>query len=229
MHLVPLSAAPDPASLGGIVGFAAALIDRIGEWGVGLFTLIETVFPPIPSEIILPMAGYLTQQGSMNLLLLVVTSTLGAYLGGLILYGLGAAVGMERSITWLSKLPLVDREDFERGAGWFSRHGRAAIFFGRLIPGVRSVISLPAGAARMPLLTFSVFTLAGSALWNALLIGLGAALGTQYELIDRYSTYLNYVVYAAFGSAVVWLVMRGARRARRTRAEQQGATGGTDH
>ncbi|MEV8358604.1 DedA family protein [Microbacterium sp. NPDC076895] len=228
MYLVPLSAAPDSASLGGIVGFAAALIDRVGEWGVGLFTLIETVFPPIPSEIVLPMAGYLTQQGSMNVLLLVVTSTLGAYVGGLILYGLGAWVGMERSIIWLSKLPLVDREDFERAAGWFSRHGRAAVFFGRLIPGVRSMISLPAGAARMPLLTFSVFTLAGSAVWNALLIGLGAALGTQYELIDRYSTYLNYVVYAGLGGAVLWLIVRSARRARRTSEEQQGATGEPD-
>ncbi len=228
MYLVPLSAAPDPASLGGIVGFAAALIDRIGESGVGLFTLIETVFPPIPSEIILPMAGYLTQQGSMNVLLLVVTSTLGAYVGGLILYGLGAWVGMERSIIWLSKLPLVDREDFERAAGWFSRHGRAAVFFGRLIPGVRSMISLPAGAARMPQLTFSAFTLAGSAVWNALLIGLGAALGTQYELIDRYSTYLNYAVYAGLGGAVLWLIVRSARRARRTSEEQQGATGEAD-
>ena len=90
------------------------------------------------------------------------------------------------------------------------------------------MISLPAGAARMPLLTFSAFTVAGSAVWNALLIGLGAALGTQYELIDRYSTYLNYAVYAAFGATVLWLVVRGARRARGTRAERQGAAGGAD-
>lgn len=228
MH-IPLSTAPDPASLGGIVGFAAGLIDRIGEWGVGLFTLLETVFPPIPSEVILPLAGYLTQQGSMNLVLVVVTSTLGAYLGALILYWLGALVGMDRSITWLSKLPLVDRSDFERAASWFTRHGKAAVFFGRLIPGVRSLISLPAGAARMPLLTFSLFTLAGSALWNALLIGLGAALGTQYELIDRYSNYLNYAVYVAIAGIVIWLIVRGIRRSRMTGRNSLSKTGAEDH
>lgn len=228
MPVLPLTTAPDPAALGGIVGFAAQLIDGIGEWGVGLFTLIETVFPPIPSEVILPMAGYLTQRGSMNLVLLVVTSTLGAYLGALILYALGAVVGMERSITWLSKLPLVDRSDFERAAGWFSRHGKAAVFFGRLIPGVRSLVSLPAGAARMPLLTFSAFTLGGSGIWNALLIGLGAALGTQYELIDRYSTYLNYAVYVAIAGIVGWLIVRGIRRARRRGSGPDADVGGSD-
>lgn len=220
--------AADPASLGGIVGFAATLIDRIGEWGVGLFTFIETVFPPIPSEVILPMAGYLTQQGTMSLPLLMVTSTLGAYVGGLLLYALGALVGEERSITWLSKLPLVDRGDFERAAGWFSRHGKSAVFFGRLIPGVRSVISLPAGAARMPVLSFSLFTLAGSAIWNTILISLGAALGTQYELIDRYSTYLNYAVYAAIAGVAAWLIVRGIRRSRRPDAPSDSATGGAE-
>jgi membrane protein DedA with SNARE-associated domain len=198
--------------LGGIVGFAGGLMDGIGEWGVGLFTLLETIFPPIPSEVILPLAGFLSAQGGMNIVLLVVASTLGAYLGGLILYGLGAVLGLERSIRWLSKLPLVYRSDFEKSAAWFSRHGKAAIFFGRLIPGVRSLISLPAGAARMNLLTFSVFTLAGSGVWNALLIGLGATLGTQYELIDTYASYLNYAVYAALAFLLVWLIVRRLRR-----------------
>jgi membrane protein DedA with SNARE-associated domain len=202
----------DAGDLGGIVGFAGGLMDGIGEWGVGLFTLLETIFPPIPSEVILPLAGFLSAQGAMNIVLVIVTSTLGAYLGGLILYGLGAILGLERSIRWLSKLPLVFRSDFEKSAAWFARHGRAAVFFGRLIPGVRSLISLPAGAARMNLLTFSVFTLAGSGIWNALLIGLGAALGTQYELIDTYASYLNYAVYAAMACLLAWLVVRRLRR-----------------
>lgn len=220
-----LTAATAPASLGGIVGFAAVLIASIGEWGVGLFTLIETLFPPIPSEVILPMAGFLTHDGSMSIPLLIITSTLGAYLGAMMLYGLGAAVGMDRAIAGLSKMPLVDRSDFERAAGWFTRHGRAAVFFGRLIPGVRSLISLPAGAARMPVLTFSVFTIAGSAIWNTLLIGLGAALGTQYALIDRYATYLNYAVYAALGILVVVLIVRGIGRARARRAMEGSRVG----
>jgi membrane protein DedA with SNARE-associated domain len=193
----------------------------IGEWGVGLFTLLETVFPPIPSEVILPLAGYLSHRGELNLALVVGTSTLGAYVGALTLYGLGAALGQERAIRWLSRLPLVDRSDFERGAAWFARHGKAAVFFGRLVPGVRSVISLPAGASRMPLVTFSLFTIAGSGIWNGLLIGLGAALGTQYELVERYSAYLNYAVYAAIAIFILWLVIRQARRrAREARTPQ---------
>lgn len=201
-------------SLGGLVGLAAQAIDNLGEWGVGLFTLAETVLPPIPSEVILPLAGFLAKQGDLNLVLIFVTSTLGAYLGALLLYWLGAKLGLERSIRGLSKLPLVDREDFDNAASWFVRHGRSSIFFGRLLPGVRSLISLPAGASNMHLGTFSLFTLAGSGLWNGVLIGLGFLLGTQYRLIEQYSRFLNYAVYAALGLMVVWLVVRSIRRSR---------------
>jgi membrane protein DedA with SNARE-associated domain len=211
-----MSTASNPTELGGLAGFALTLMEGIGEWGVGLFTLLETVFPPIPSEVILPLAGFLAQQGQLNLILVVITSTLGAYIGALLLYWLGAKLGMDRAIEWLSKLPLVDKQDFEKAADWFSRHGKSAVFFGRFIPGVRSLISLPAGADRMHLLTFSVFTIVGSALWNGLLIGLGAALGTQYELIEKYSDYLNYIVYAAIAGVVAWLVIRRIRRGRKT-------------
>lgn len=207
------AASTTPADeLTGIVGFAARSIDALGEWGVGLFTLAETVFPPIPSEVILPLAGFLTRQGSMSLGLVFLTSTLGAYVGALALYFLGAKLGQERSIRWLSKLPLVDREDFETAERWFRRHGKSAVFFGRLIPGVRSLISLPAGAEKMHLATFSVFTIAGSGIWNGLLIGLGALLGKQYSMVEQYSRYLNYAVYAALAAVVIWLVIRYLRR-----------------
>jgi membrane protein DedA with SNARE-associated domain len=189
----------------------------MGEWGVGAFTLAETVLPPIPSEVILPLAGYLAKQGSLNVLLVFATSTLGAYLGALFLYWLGAKLGLERSIRGLSKLPLVDREDFEHAARWFRRHGRSSIFFGRLLPGVRSLISLPAGASAMPLRTFSLYTLAGSGLWNGTLIGLGYMLGTQYRLIEKYSQFLNYAVYAAVAITVVLLVGRRVKRAKERR------------
>lgn len=200
--------------LSGLIGVAARAIDALGEWGVGLFTLVETVFPPIPSEVILPMAGFLTKQGNMNLVLALVTSTAGSYLGALVLYWLGAWMGLERAIRTLSKLPLVERKDFEKAARWFERHGRSAIFFGRLIPGVRSLISLPAGAEKMNLVTFSVFTIAGSSVWNGLLIGFGSLLGDQYRLIEQYSQFLNYAVYAALAGVVVWLIVRKVRKTR---------------
>jgi len=206
--------AADAQHLDGLVGVAARVIDALGEWGVGLLTLTETVFPPIPSEIVLPLAGFLASLGSMNLVLVMVTATLGAYLGALVLYALGAKLGVERAIRLLAKLPLVDREDFERSSDWFARHGGRSVLFGRLIPGVRSLVSIPAGAQRMPLWRFSLFTIVGSAAWNALLVGLGAALGSQYELIDEWSGVLDWVVIAAVAGVVVWLVVRRIRRAR---------------
>ena len=186
----------------------------LGEWGVGLLTMLETVFPPIPSEVVLPLAGFLSSQQQMSIPLVLLASTLGAYLGALALYALAARLGQDRSIRLLSRLPLLDREDFERADGWFARHGKASIFFGRLIPGVRSLISLPAGAQRMNLAVFSVLTIAGASLWNGILIGLGAALGTQYGLVQQYSRYVNYAVWAALAGLVVWLVVRRIRRRR---------------
>jgi membrane protein DedA with SNARE-associated domain len=208
------SAASAVGDLHGIVGIAARLLDALGEVGVGLLTFAETVFPPIPSEVILPLSGFLAQQGAMSFVLVLVAATLGAYLGAVLLYWLGRRVGEERTIRGLAKLPLVDRRDFERAAGWLHRHGKSAVFFGRLLPGVRSLISLPAGSTRMHFGVFSVLTIAGSAIWNGLLVGLGALLGTQYTLIDRYSSVLDIAIWGALAAVLGWLVVRRIRRAR---------------
>lgn len=200
--------------LSGLVGIAYRVLDALGEVGVGLLTLVETVFPPIPSEVILPLAGFLSQQEDMSFVLVLITSTLGAYLGALVLYWLGRRLGQERVINALSVIPLLDRRDFERAAGWFARHGRRSIFFGRLIPGVRSLISLPAGAARMPVHIFSLFTLAGTLVWNTVLVSLGRLLGTQYKLVDKYSQWVDYAIYAAVAVLIGWLIWRRVKRKR---------------
>jgi membrane protein DedA with SNARE-associated domain len=220
MHLALALAAAggDEQQLSGILGFATRVIQALSEWGVGLLTFLETVFPPIPSEVILPLAGFLSSRGDMNIVLVIITATIGGYLGALLLYWLGRSFGEERIIKALSKIPLLDREDFERSAGWLRRHGRRAVFFGRLIPGVRSLISLPAGGTRMPLLSFSLFTIAGTLLWNSLLIGLGAALGSQYELIDRYSTVLDFVIIGAVVLMIGMLVVRRIRQRKTAKA-----------
>jgi membrane protein DedA with SNARE-associated domain len=209
-----LLAAPPAADLSGLVGVAYRVIQALGEWGVAALTFVETVLPPIPSEVVLPMAGFISRQGQLGLALLLVTSTLGSYLGALALYLLAARLGQERAIDVMARLPLVDRRDFERATTWFEQHGRRSIFFGRLVPGVRSLVSLPAGAVHMPLARFSVFTVAGSAIWNGLLIGLGWVLGSRYELVDRYSSVLDWVVGLVVAGLVVWLVVRRVRRAR---------------
>ncbi|GAA2492224.1 DedA family protein [Terrabacter carboxydivorans] len=200
------------AELSGLVGVAYRVIQGLGEWGVAGLTFVETVVPPIPSEVVLPLAGFIARQGGLDLALLLVTSTVGSYVGALTLYLLAARLGQERAVDLMGRLPLVDRDDFLRATEWFDDHGRRSVFFGRLVPGVRSLVSLPAGAVRMPLARFSVFTIAGSALWNGLLIGLGWVLGSRYELVDQYSSVLDWVVRGAAVALVVWLVVRRVRR-----------------
>ena len=145
-----------PVELTGLLGWAERVMNAMGEWGVGVLVLLETIFPPLPSEVVLPLAGFLTSQDTMTLPLVIVAATIGAYLGALGLYAVGARLGQERSVRLLSRLPLVDADDFRRAGRWFERHGKVSVFFGRLIPGVRSLISLPAGAHRMPLGQFSL-------------------------------------------------------------------------
>jgi membrane protein DedA with SNARE-associated domain len=216
--------APVPAATSsdftGISGFAVDVITALGEVGVGFLILLETFIPPIPSEIILALAGFLSSQGSISVVLVIVAATLGGYAGAAALYALGRFFGEERSVRLLARLPLVDREDFERSADWLHRHGAGAVFFGRLVPLMRSLISLPAGAIHMPFWRFSAFTIAGSAIWNTVLVLLGYAFGSQYELIAHYSDYLNYVVYAVMLGIVIWLVARAIRRRSRPAVEE---------
>lgn len=209
------------AQAGGLTGFVLDTVDALGAPGVGLLSFLEVVFPPIPSEIVLPLAGFLVQTGAINAVAVFALSTLGAYLGSLVLYWVGHAVGLDRAARIAEKVPLMDGSDVTRSADWFHRHEGVAVFTGRFVPGVRSLISLPAGAARMNLVKFSLFTIAGSGLWNALLIGLGMALGTQYELVEQYGHYLDYAFYAAIAGVLVWAVVR---RVRSRRAERVDAT-----
>ena len=203
---------PRPHGLTGLSGFAADVVAALGEVGVGVLTFVETVFPPIPSEVVLPLAGYLAQRGALDPVLVLISATVGSLAGALALYALGAWAGDERSRRLLSRLPLVDGADIDRASSWFHRHGQAAVFFGRLVPGVRSLISLPAGTQRMPVARFVALTAAGSGLWNALLVGAGLALGTQWRLVQRYADVLDVVVIAGVVVAVLWLAVRRLRR-----------------
>lgn len=220
--MTPALAAAAPsgaAESGGLVGFAAEVLEAMGDVGVGALVLLETLFPPIPSEVILPFAGYLTQSGGLHLGWLILWSTVGSVVGAMLLYWLGAAVGLDRSIRLLAKTHLVSRGDLERGAEWFSRHGAVSVLVGRLVPGVRSLISIPAGAARMHLGLFLLCTTIGSGVWNGALIGLGAALGTQRHVIDQYLGVLDWVVYGAIGVALIVLVSRRIREHRAHRRQ----------
>jgi membrane protein DedA with SNARE-associated domain len=191
-------------------------MDGLGALGVGLAILLETVIPPIPSEVVLPVAGFLAQTGRMNVVAVFLAATLGSLAGAALLYQLGRWLGPERSRTALGRLPLVDVEDVEKTFAWFARHGRAAVLVGRLVPVVRSFVSVPAGVVRMPWPQFLLYTAIGSALWNGALIGAGMALGTQYDLVESYVGYLDHALVAAVVAAFGWAVVRHVRRRRST-------------
>ncbi|MGJ0387570.1 DedA family protein [Microbacterium sp. CGR1] len=198
----------------GLTGFAADVLTALGDVGVGVLVFVEVLIPPIPSEVILPFAGYLSQSGGLNLGWLIVWSTLASWIGALLLYWLGAAVGVERAVRFLAATKLVSRSDLDRGAQWFLHSGGWTVLVGRLVPGVRSLISIPAGATRMNLVRFSLYTIVGSGLWNSFLIGVGAALGTQHEQLEGVLGYVDYVVYAAIAIALGILIVRRVREAR---------------
>jgi membrane protein DedA with SNARE-associated domain len=197
-----LAAASDE---GGITGFLLDLVDRLGAVGVGLSILAETVIPPIPSEAVLGLAGVLINDGRMNVVPVVLFATLGSVIGAIFFYYVGLALGPRRSHAFLDRLPLVETEDVDKTFGWFERHGRSAVFFGRMVPIVRSFISVPAGVVRMPLGQFLLFTTAGSLIWNSVLIGVGVAAG---DFIQDNLRYLDYLVVGAVVIGVSWFVHR---------------------
>jgi len=202
MELLAAAASSDQ---GGITGFLLDLVNSLGPVGVGLSILLETVIPPIPSEAVLGLAGVLIRSGDMNVVPVVLFATLGSILGAVFFYWLGRTLGPRRSHAFLDRLPLVETEDVDRTFEWFERHGRSAVFFGRMVPIVRSFVSVPAGVVKMPLGQFLVYTAGGSLIWNSVLIGLGVAAG---DWVQANLHWLDYAVVVVTVLAVAWMVYR---------------------
>ena len=220
MSLLAAAAAADE---GGITGFLLDLVDKLGPVGVGLSILAETVVPPIPSEAVLGLAGVLINEGRMSIVPVILCATVGSLLGALFFYFVGRALGPRRSHAFLDRLPLVETADVDRTFAWFEKHGRSAVFLGRMVPIVRSFISVPAGVVRMPLGQFLLFTAGGSLIWNTVLIILGVAAG---DFIQANLKYLDYAVVAVFALAIAYLIYKRAkdvRRHRRNRADARTA------
>src|SRR5687767_9337542 len=192
---------------GGITGFLLDLVEKLGAVGVGLSILLETVIPPIPSEAVLGLAGVLIRSGEMNVVPVVLFATLGSILGAIFFYAIGRALGPRRSHAFLDRLPLVETEDVDRTFEWFEKHGRSAVFFGRMVPIVRSFVSVPAGVVRMPIGQFLLYTTAGSLIWNTVLVTLG---WLARDFIEANLHYLDYVVVAVVIAAVAWFVYKKA-------------------
>ncbi|RRR99849.1 DedA family protein [Glycomyces terrestris] len=224
---------PDAEGQGDLVQWVIGLIDKLGEVGVGIALMIESVFPPIPSELILPVAGYLAFDGKMNFWLAMFFAALGSMAGAYILYYVGYAFGRERTRWLFEKLPLLELKDFERAEKVFARWGGIAVLAGRCLPLVRSAISVPAGIEKMPFWKFTGYTLVGSVIWNGIWIGLGYGFGpTIRPVIEEYSGLLSNIVIVVIGGLFVWFVVarivKIIRRKRGGGEDQNGGAGHTD-
>ena len=199
----------------GLVGWLLDLIARLGPVGLGLAVAAETIVPPVPSELILPVAGFLAGRGEFSLVGAVAGATAGSLVGALAAYWLGAATGRARVGRLWARVPLSEPRDLERADAWFRDHQGRAVFLGRFVPVVRSLVSIPAGVARMPLGRFVVLTALGSGIWNATFIGLGYLLGARWRQVGAYSDALNLLTLVVVLLVVV--VSAGRRIARRRR------------
>lgn len=220
--MLSATAAEQPQELGGLVGWVLQVIEALGAVGVGLLIALESVFPPLPSEVVLPLAGFLAGQGRLGLVPVVLWATAGSLVGALLLYWLGAALGTERLGRLADRIPLMDCRDVERAEAWFARHGVWAVLLGRMVPGVRSLVSIPAGVQGMPLWLFAVLTVIGSAAWNVLFVGLGYLLGDRWSRVGEFSDLINYVM---IGGIVLVVVVLAGRRLRRRRHGLDPVTG----
>ncbi|MFC7929098.1 DedA family protein [Streptomyces cinereoruber] len=217
-HPTPLALAGEPA--GGVAGWAAGLVDTMGGPGAGLAIALENLFPPLPSEVILPLTGFAAGQGVLSLASALFWTTLGSVAGAVALYWIGAFFGRERMHAIWAKLPLVKASDLVRTEEWFARHGTKAVLLGRMVPIFRSLISVPAGVERMPLPLFVALTTLGSLVWNGILVMAGYWLGDRWDLVEGYVGVLSKAVLVLVLVAVAAYVavrLRG-REARHRRA-----------
>ena len=207
-------------NLSGFSAWTVRIMETLGPVGVGILVFLDNIFPPIPSELVLPLAGFTASRGELNIVLAIVFATIGSVAGAILLYAIGRWIGLDRIVRVAVKMPLVDVADVHKTVSWFDRHGDKAVFFGRMIPIFRSLISIPAGMRAMSMLKFVLLTAAGSTIWNTVLIVAGFVLGENWSIVETYAGYFQTLVIAVVVIAVVvWIVLKVRSRRRRSEAE----------
>ena len=203
-----------------MLGTIVRLVVALGYWGIGVLMAVENIVLPIPSELIMPFGGFECAVGRLTLAGTILTGTIGSVIGALPVYAMGRVLGKERVTSWVDrhgKWLLLRGRDLTRAGARFERHGGRAVFFAQLLPGVRGLISLPAGFARMNIVLFVATNFAGTLIWCTALALLGFLLGVQYPLVHAY---VGPAIWVALGGLVAWgaawLVRR--RRAARQRS-----------
>ena len=209
--------------LGDLASWVQDVINQFGYFGVALLVIIENVFPPIPSEIVLPFAGFVAQQGAgaaqsdTSVIGMMIAATIGSVVGALILYFVSAAIGPDRLRAFVEKFGKwfgVKAADLVRAEAWFDRRSSLAVLVGRCVPLIRSIVSIPAGFRRMKLSSFVVLTALGSAVWNIALIGAGAVLKDQWDRVGDYVGVFQWVGILAIVVFVVRFLISLVKRRR---------------
>ncbi len=192
------------------------LVGSLGYWGIGFLMFAENIFPPIPSELIMPLAGFAVAQGKMNFGLAVLAGTVGTMLGTYAWYYLGRLVNYQRLKGWVNRygkwIGVTDR-DLDRVNDWFAKYGRKAVLFGRMVPGIRTLISLPAGMNQMSVPTFTLYSSIGTLLWTLALTTAGVLLGENYAEIEHYLAPVSkLVIFGLIGLLGYWLFKKTRQR-----------------
>jgi membrane protein DedA with SNARE-associated domain len=203
--------------LDGLVDWVTSVVETLGYGGVAFLVALENLFPPIPSEVVLPLAGFVASGGDASLVGMIVAATIGSMVGAFLLYGIAAAIGpvrlralVVRHGRWFG----LDETDLDKTEEWFDRRANTAVLICRCIPLMRSLISIPAGFRRMRLVPFTIFTLAGSLVWNVLLIGAGYLLGEQWNKVEAPLELFQTLVLLVIGLALAWFIWRKIVRPR---------------
>ncbi|MEM1394088.1 MAG: DedA family protein [Cyanobacteria bacterium P01_D01_bin.116] len=195
-----------------MLNWVTNIISSFGYIGIGLLMFLENVFPPIPSELIMPLAGFTVTQGKLNMQFVILAGTLGSVLGALPWYYLGKIVGERRLRKWIDKHGkwlTLSGKDIDKSKRWLDKYGKATVFFGRLIPGIRTYISVPAGLDKMPLIPFLLYSFAGSLIWTAILAYAGFLLGDNFQQVEKYVGSISVIVIT---SIVIYLIISIIRR-----------------
>ena len=199
----------------GLAGWTVDLMDKLGLFGAALAVSLDNFFPPIPSEIILPLAGFAASQGTFSLTGALIATTVGSVFGAMVLFGLGHVFGRDRAMWIFEKTPLLKVSDLERTEAWFAKHGAKAVFFGRMVPIFRSLISIPAGVERMNVFAFFLLTTAGSFIWNSLFVIAGYRLGENWDAVEPYASAFQKVVILTVIAVIAVFVFVRVRELRR--------------
>ena len=195
-----------------VSAWVLVIMAKFGYLGIIFAMFAENVFPPIPSELIMPAAGFAVARGDLNLILVILAGTLGSVIGALPLYYLGRLLNEDRLMVFTQKYGkyvFVKPSDIQSSSVWFDKHGSKAVFFGRMVPGIRSFISIPAGMSKMPILPFLAFTALGSSIWTSLLTVAGYYFGENYEVIETMlAPYSKGFLLIAVVIIIAWFIKR---------------------